>query len=61
MINYRDEIRKLTKTIPKSVVDGGVMQAGLWKEKAINALHVANNNRASTAQLINALESLRKF
>lgn len=37
------------------------MQAGLWKEKAINALHVANNNKASTAQLINALESLRKF
>lgn len=60
-MNYREEIKKLTKTIPKSVVDGGVMQAGLWKQKAIDALRVAGNTRASTAELINALEALRRF
>jgi hypothetical protein len=60
-MNYREEIIKLTKTIPKSVVNGGVMQAGLWKEKARDALRAANNNRASTAELINALETLRRF
>jgi hypothetical protein len=60
-MNYRDEIKKLTRTLPKSVVDGGVMTATLWKQKAVQSLNVANNNRASTTDLINALEVLRKF
>lgn len=60
-MNYREEIKKLTRTIPKSVVDGGVMTASLWKERASSSLKVANNNKASTADLINALEVLRKF
>jgi hypothetical protein len=60
-MNYREEIKKLTKTVPKSVVDGGVMTATLWKQKAVQSLKVANNNRASTTDLINALEVLRKF
>jgi hypothetical protein len=60
-MNYREEIKKLTKTVPKSVVNGGVMTATLWKQKAVQSLKVANNNRASTTDLINALEVLRKF
>lgn len=60
-MNYREEIKKLTKTIPKSVREGGVMQAGLWKQKAVDALRVAGNSRASNTELINALETLRRF
>lgn len=60
-MNYREEIKKLTRTLPKSVINGGVMTASLWKQKASNSLKVANNNRASTTELINALEVLRKF
>jgi hypothetical protein len=60
-MNYREEIKKLTRTIPKSVMNGGVMTATLWKQKAVQSLKVANNNRASTTDLINALEVLRKF
>jgi hypothetical protein len=37
------------------------MQAGLWKQKAVDGLRVAGNSRASTAELINALEALRRF
>lgn len=61
MMNYREEIKKLTRTLPKSVVNGGVMTATLWKQKAVQSLKVANNNKASTTDLINALEVLRKF
>jgi hypothetical protein len=60
-MNYREEIKKLTKSVPKSVTEGGVMQAGLWKQKAVDGLRVAGNSRASTAELINALEALRRF
>ena len=60
-MNYREEIKKLTRTIPKSVINGGVMQAGLWKQKAVDALRVAGNPRASSTELINALETLRRF
>jgi hypothetical protein len=31
-MNYREEIKRMTGTIPKSVVEGGVMQAALWNK-----------------------------
>ena len=60
-MNYREEIKKLTSTIPKSVVEGGVMQAGLWKERASKALKVASNPRASTVELCRAFEEMQRF
>lgn len=60
-MNYREEIKKMTRTIPKSVLEGGVMQSGLWKEKAINALRVANNQRATTVELLRAYEEMQRF
>lgn len=60
-MNYREEIKKMTKTIPMSVVEGGVMQAGLWKEKAINALQIASNPRATTVELLRAYEEMKRF
>ena len=60
-MNYREEIKKLTRTIPKSVIDGGVMQAGLWKERASKALKVASNPKAGTIELRRAFEEMQRF
>lgn len=60
-MNYREEIKKMTSRIPRSVVEGGVMQAGLWKEKASNALKVASNPKATTVELVRAFEEMQRF
>ena len=60
-MNYREEIKKLTRLIPKSVAEGGVMQAGLWKERASKALKIASNPKASTIELRRAFEEMQRF
>lgn len=60
-MNYREEIKKAVGTIPRSVLNGGVMSATLWKQKAIKALELAKSNKTSEAQLKRALEELNRF
>lgn len=60
-MNYREEIKKITRTIPKTVTTGGVMTAVMWKEKVAKALKIASNSRSSEVQLKNVFEELRHF
>ena len=60
-MNLRDEIKKLAQKIPVSVVNGGIMTASMWKQKAANAYELARNPRSSEKQLLDALEELRRF
>lgn len=60
-MNYREEIKRMTGTIPKSVIEGGVMQAALWKERASKALKIASNKHSTTVELRRAFEEMQRF
>ena len=60
-MKLREQLRAELKKIPKSVMDGGVMAASLWKSKAEKANKLLSQPRASDAELQNALYDLQNF
>ena len=60
-MTIRDEIKRLAQKIPASVMNGGVMTASLWKQKATTAYDLAKNPRASKEQLERVLHEIRSF
>ena len=60
-MNVRQRIKEQLKTVPKSVIEGGVMTASLWKAKAEKANKLVAQPRASDRELEMALFDLMNF
>lgn len=60
-MNYREEIKRITKTLPKSVVSGGVMTAVRWKDKLGKAMKLVDNPRSTEAELRRTYLELSNF
>jgi nucleoside diphosphate kinase len=50
-MDYRSEILKQVGVIPDAVQRGSVQNVIRWKERAVNAIRVANNPKASEREL----------
>ena len=60
-MSLRQRIKEQLKTVPRSVIDGGVMTASLWKAKAEKANKLVAHPRASDRELELALYDLMSF
>jgi hypothetical protein len=60
-MDYRTELKKMIGKIPNSVVEGGVMQAALWKERASKAHKLASNPRTTVVELRRAFEEMQRY
>ena len=60
-MTVRQRIKEQLKTIPKSVLEGGVMTASLWKAKAEKANKLVAQPRASDRELEMVLFDLMNF
>lgn len=60
-MTMRDRLKQQLKVVPKSVMEGGVMTATLWKAKAEKASKLVAQPRASERELENALMELMNF
>ena len=60
-MSLRQRIKEQLKTVPRSVIDGGVMTASLWKAKAEKANKLVAQPRASDRELESALFDLMNF
>ena len=60
-MSLRQRIKEQLKTVPRSVIDGGVMTASLWKAKAEKANKLVAQPRASDRELESALYDLMNF
>ena len=60
-MSLRQRIKEQLKTVPRSVIDGGVMTASLWKAKAEKANKLVAQPRASDRELESALYDLMSF
>ena len=56
----REEIKKQAGVIPDAVQRGSVQTSIRWKERAMNALRVANNPKATDHELKLALSELTR-
>jgi hypothetical protein len=59
-MNIREQIKKQAGVIPDAVKVGSVQTSIRWKERAMNALRVANNPRATDHELKLALSELTR-
>lgn len=59
-MTLRELIKKQAGVIPDSVMRGSVQQSIRWKERASNALRVANNPKATDHELSMALSELMR-
>lgn len=50
-MDYRSEILKRVGVIPDAVKNGSVQNVIRWKERAVNAIRVANNPKSSEREL----------
>lgn len=50
-MDYRSEIKKRVGVIPDAVKNGSVQNVIRWKERAVNAIRVANNPKSSEREL----------
>ena len=60
-MSLRQRIKEQLKTVPRSVIEGGVMTASLWKAKAEKANKLVAQPRASDRELELALYDLMNF
>ena len=60
-MDLKAEIRKQLKTVPKSVISGGLMTSVHWKEKAVKAQKILSQPNAKRADLERILDELRRF
>jgi hypothetical protein len=58
-VNLREEIKSQVGKVPSHVMQGSVQQVIRWKERANDALRVANNKKASDYDLQLALNSIK--
>jgi hypothetical protein len=58
-VNYRQEIKSQVGKIPSHVMQGSVQQVVRWKERANEALRLANNKNTSDYDLQLALNSIK--
>jgi hypothetical protein len=58
-VNYREEIKSQVGKIPSHVMQGSVQQVVRWKERANEALRLANNKNTSDYDLQLALNSIK--
>lgn len=59
-MNIRDELKKQAGVIPDAVMRGSVQTSIRWKERAMNALRIANNPKATEHELKMALSELTR-
>lgn len=60
-MSVRQRLKEQLKIVPRSVMEGGVMTASLWKAKAEKANKLVSQPRASEYELENALSDLLNF
>lgn len=60
-MSVRQRIKEELRTIPKSVMEGGIMTTSLWKAKAEKANKLLSQPRASDTELSRVLDELRSF
>ena len=58
-VNLREEIKSQVGKVPTHVMQGSVQQVIRWRERANEALRLANNKRASDYDLQLALNSIK--
>jgi hypothetical protein len=58
-MNLREEIKSQVGKVPSHVLQGSVQQVIRWKERANDALRLANNKNASEYDLQMALNSIK--
>jgi hypothetical protein len=58
-VNLREEIKSQVGKVPSHVMQGSVQQVIRWKERANDALRVANNKKSSDYDLQLALNSIK--
>ncbi len=59
-MSLRETIKKQAGVIPDAVNRGSVQTSIRWKERAMNALRVANNPKATEHELKLALSELKR-
>jgi hypothetical protein len=59
-MDLREEIRKQVGIIPISVQTGSVQNVIRWKDKAVNAIRVANNPKSTEHELKITLAELKR-
>jgi hypothetical protein len=59
-VSIREELKKQAGVIPDAVMRGSVQTSIRWKERAMNALRVANNPKATEHELSMALSELTR-
>ena len=60
-MTIKEQLKQQIKTIPPSVMNGGVMTAVLWKEKIAKAQALLSKPRANDWDLETMLSELRSF
>ena len=58
-MNYREEIKKQIGKIPTRIMQGSVQDVVRWKERANEALRLANNKNTSDYELQLALDRIK--
>jgi hypothetical protein len=58
-VNYREKIKKQVGKIPTRVMQGSVQEVVRWKDRANEALRLANNKNTSDYDLQIALDRIR--
>jgi len=58
-MNYREEIKNQLGKIPSRILQGSVQDVVRWKERANDALRLANNKNTSDYDLQIALDRIK--
>jgi hypothetical protein len=59
-MDIRKELKKQAGVIPDAVMRGSVQTSIRWKERAMNALRIANNPKSTEHELKMALSELMR-
>jgi hypothetical protein len=59
-VSIREEVKKQAGVIPDAVLRGSVQTSIRWKERAMNALRIANNPKSTEHELKMVLSELTR-
>jgi hypothetical protein len=59
-VSIREEVKKQAGVIPDAVMRGSVQTSIRWKERAMNALRIANNPKSTEHELKMVLSELTR-
>jgi hypothetical protein len=59
-MSIREEVKKQAGVIPDAVMRGSVQTSIRWKERAMNALRIANNPKSTEHELKMVLSELTR-